>query len=282
MDGAPSVSVVIPTHLRVDLLVEAVASARGQAAEVLVVDDAADEATRAAVERLAAAPGAPVRYVDNADGSGASSSRNLGAERAEGEFVGFLDDDDLWRDGLVDAAVAAMAAAGTDVAFVQLDEFLQAGRPLPTGLTAADVLSTNPGVSGSSIVMRRSAFLALGGFDPRMWVSNDKDFLVRLLDADHAYAVVPEPLVHWRHHEDSRLTRPSPRRIAGLQAYFETYEARLRPHDRRKLRGILEHDQFRMGGPLPVRLGHLARAVANLGPGFYLNRFRRRLRRRTA
>jgi glycosyltransferase involved in cell wall biosynthesis len=277
--GQLSTAAVIPTHLRVDLLLEAIASARPQVDQVFVVDDASDLATRAAVEQVNTEPGAPVTYVDNATGSGASSSRNLGAEHATTELVAFLDDDDLWRDGFVAAAEAALLAEGTDVAFVQLDQFLSAGRPLPRGLTSADVLSTNPGVSGSSILMRRSAFLALGGFDSRMWVSNDKDFLVRLLDAGYAYAVVPEPLVHWRHHEDSRLTKPSPRRIAGLQAYYDTYEARLTARDRRKLRGILEHDQFRMGGPLPSRALHLVRGVALLGPGMYVSRLRRRLRR---
>lgn len=273
------ITCVIPTHDRPALLTEAVESATRQGpalVEVVVVDDAGDAASKQAVESVPAR-GKQVRYVHNAEGQGASSSRNLGAQEATGDWVAFLDDDDLWLEGYVDAAVRALQAEPADAVFTQLDWFAGAGRPLPRGLRPRDVLAVNPGVSGSNILIRRSSLLAMGGFDDQMWVSNDKDFLVRMLDAGLTYTVVPEPLVHWRTHEASRLTRPSARRIEGLRRYYERYRSRLTLRQRVRLLGVLHDNQRRLALPLPRRAGHLAAAVGLLGPQEYVRRFRVKL-----
>lgn len=276
----PRVSCVIPTHDRPGLLAEAVDSATRQCAalvEVLAVDDSGDDRARAVV---ASAPGRgkSVRYLHNVDGQGASSSRNLGAEQAGGDWLAFLDDDDLWLDGYLEAALAALQADPADAVFTQLDWFAGAGRPLSTRLRAQDVLARNPGVSGSNILIRRSSFLAMGGFDDQMWVSNDKDFLVRMLDAGLSYTVVPEPLVHWRTHDASRLTRPSQRRIEGLRRYYLRYRSRLSLRNRARLLGVLHDNQRRMRQPLLRRVGHLVAAVGLLGPQEYVRRYRIKLR----
>ena len=275
--GPGAVSVVIPTHERPELLVEAVRSAAGQTAppaEVLVVDDAGSSGTRQAVEREAAVAAVPVRYLHNEEGSGASSSRNLGAQHAAGDLVAFLDDDDLWQPRYLASAVDALRAAGADAAFTRLDRFAAAGRTLPRDLRVADVVARNPGVSGSSVVVRREAFQAMGGFDPQMWVSNDKDFLVRFLDAGLRYAVVDEPLVVWREHGGTRLTRSSERRIAGLERYYETHRHRLSRRDRRLLRSVIALDSRHLARTRAARAARLARGVALLGPRGLLRRRR--------
>lgn len=279
-----SVTAVIPTHARDDLLRQALASALDQSAdlvEVVVVDDVGSDATRRVVESVRHGD-VEVRYVHNRAGNGASSSRNLGAQEAKGSHVAFLDDDDEWLPGYVQHAVAQVRATGRSVVFTQLDRFLEAGRPLPEDLTSQEVIATNPGVSGSSIVMGRDAFLRLGGFDPAMWVSNDKDFLVRLLDSGATYAVVAEPLVHWRQHVASRLTRPSQRRLDGLQAYYTKYEARLTRRDRRKLLGVISNTRRHLAPRATARAGHLTLAVLRLGPTPFARRLLGRQRQRTA
>src|SRR5262245_32164110 len=94
MPAVPLVSVIIPTRNRAGLLREAVASVLGVrrvefALEVIVVDDGADAETEAVVRPY------QVMYV-RTDGIGASAARNRGIEAAHGDYLAFLDDDDLW------------------------------------------------------------------------------------------------------------------------------------------------------------------------------------------
>ncbi len=89
-----SVSVVITTYYRNDLLREAVESALAQThppAEVLVVDGSGEAHARPVAEDY------PVEYVAQEEDRGAHAARNAGAERVSGDYVQFLDDDDRLR-----------------------------------------------------------------------------------------------------------------------------------------------------------------------------------------
>lgn len=95
-DDMKSVSVVIPAYNRAYSLREAVASVLAQTCpvlEVIVVDDGSTDDTREMLSR--AFPSPPLRYVHQRN-SGAGAARNLGMSLARGEWIAFLDSDDLW------------------------------------------------------------------------------------------------------------------------------------------------------------------------------------------
>jgi glycosyltransferase involved in cell wall biosynthesis len=103
-------SVVIPAYNRADYLPTTVESALGQEGaevEVIVVDDGSTDDTPAVVERHRGAWGERFRYVrqENAE---RCVARNHGLALARGEFVAFLDSDDLWRPNHVRACVEAL------------------------------------------------------------------------------------------------------------------------------------------------------------------------------
>jgi GT2 family glycosyltransferase len=102
------VSVVIPTYNRADAVGRAIASALAQTYErvdVIVVDDGSTDATRAVVGAF----GERVRYVYQ-ENRGVSQARNTALAVAKGEFVAFLDSDDVWWNWKLDAQVAALRA----------------------------------------------------------------------------------------------------------------------------------------------------------------------------
>lgn len=105
-DRAATVSVVIPTHNRLQLVAAAVQSVliQPESCEVIVVDDGSSPPVVAAGPLAHGA----VRIVRNSVALGPSRARNIGLDQASGDFVAFLDDDDRWLPGKLTAALAAM------------------------------------------------------------------------------------------------------------------------------------------------------------------------------
>ena len=105
----PLLSVVIPAWNRAHVVCEAIESALNQRAgevEVIVVDDCSTDATISLVKKTF---GAGVQVLQLASRRGQGAARNAGALLASGEFVGFLDSDDIWRPGKLDAELRVFA-----------------------------------------------------------------------------------------------------------------------------------------------------------------------------
>src|SRR5436309_1568471 len=100
------VSVVIPTYNRAAIVGRAIESALRQTyanLELVVVDDGSSDNTRAIVEGF----GARVRYLYQ-ENAGVTAARNLAMRVARGEFLAFLDSDDLWQPWRIESQVAAL------------------------------------------------------------------------------------------------------------------------------------------------------------------------------
>ena len=91
-----TISVVIPTHNRRDLLLQALASVLRQRDcdfDVVVIDDGSADNTADAVRALGATK---IRILRNQQPVGVAAARNMGIQAASGSWVALLDDDDLW------------------------------------------------------------------------------------------------------------------------------------------------------------------------------------------
>ncbi|MFE5409676.1 glycosyltransferase family 2 protein [Microbacterium sp. NPDC056569] len=200
---APEVSVVIPTHNRPQLMKLAVESVLSQDApvtgEVIVVFDACS----VEVPEVALPTGWTLRGVPNSRTRGLAGARNSGISAARGEYVAFLDDDDVWLPGKLAAQMDRFAASPQAVvvgtAMVVDNGIEDVVRLAPSeNLTHEDFLrNRNPGVHSSSLLFRRSDLLgSLGLIDeelPRSY-GEDYDILLRA-SALGAVTVVNQPLV---------------------------------------------------------------------------------------
>lgn len=236
-------SCVIPTHARPDFLREALESVFRQTvlpAEIVVVSDVQDAATAELCEAVRRDAPIPVRYVLNVQGSGASSSRNVGSAEAGGDVLAFLDDDDKWEPEYLAAASALLEASAVDGVATWIQMFrgneVAPGLRIAPGLAAAAAASENPGVTGSNFLVRRSAFDEIGGFDVDLPVKNDGDFFFRFLLAGLTYAVNPVALVLQRKHASGQLTGRTAFRAAGLEKYLEKHRRHLTLADRKFIR----------------------------------------------
>jgi glycosyltransferase involved in cell wall biosynthesis len=200
------VSVIIPTHNRsrwLRLTLRTVLWQKHVDLEAIVVDDASTDETP---EAIAAFADSRVRVLRHDRSGGVARSRNHGAEEARGEWIAFLDDDDLWAPDKLSRQLIAAAASDRQWAYtgsVNIDEHLRVTsgvRPLPPHEVARSIFRRNtiPG-GGSNVAIRRDLFLRAGPFDVRHRNTEDWDLWIRLAEAGMP-AWVPEPLMAKRIH----------------------------------------------------------------------------------
>lgn len=264
-----AVSCVIPTHGRPEYLREAIESVLAQSikpAEIIVVSDDANADSKAVAQSFEEA-GAAVHFFRNTDAPGASGSRNLGASRATGKWLAFLDDDDLWHPDFILHAAEVIDRTDTDLTISWVEMFREdlraPGINIGPNVTARDAASRTPGLTGSNFVIRRTAFEDLGGFDPGLPVMNDIDFLYRYLLSGGTYEVNANPDLLQRRHNSGQLTKATEFRADGIRKYVAKHQQTLSGSDRRHLR-LAEHRIRYRAATSPVKkVRYLLTGLAN-------------------
>jgi glycosyltransferase involved in cell wall biosynthesis len=214
-----AVSAIIASYNYAHFVVEAVESALAQSrpCEVIVVDDGSTDDTRA---RLASF-GHRIKYIYQKN-AGISAARNAGVRASRGEWLAFLDADDVWHPHKTERQLEA-AARYTGAALVGSPAHVDA---LPVELPPAtarmlgviDFLTSTP-ICPSAALVRRSAFDAVGGFDETLRTVEDRDLWLRLAMRFPSVQVM-SPCLCYRRHEH-QLSRKA-------QRMYECYERVLR------------------------------------------------------
>jgi len=201
-----NVSVVVPTRNRSGLLRKTLRSVLWQQQvelEVIVIDEASTDDTSA---MLATLGDARVRVIRHDRPRGVSAARNRGAADAHGEWLAFVDDDDLWAPDKLVRQIQTAQTVGRDWAYagsVNITErgHVVHGRP---PLSPEEVVAALPRYNaipggGSNVVVRRATWMAAGPFDTRLRNTEDWEMWIRL--AKHGPpAYVCSPLVGYRVH----------------------------------------------------------------------------------
>jgi glycosyltransferase involved in cell wall biosynthesis len=209
----PLVSIIVPTHDRPAMLKEAVESALAQTMqdfEIIIVLNGASSAATDMAARLRA--DSRVTIVDMEDSS-LAASRNVGLGTARGEWIAFLDDDDIWLPEKLELQLAAAAQTGADLVTCNFGTFNAEGDlaspglvPRPAGLSFAESLMLNNCVSGgSAVVVRAAAIRKLNGFDATLRGCEDWD-MWRRLSWESKFAYVDRVLVKYRRHSTNMTT----------------------------------------------------------------------------
>jgi GT2 family glycosyltransferase len=208
--GMPTVSVILPTYDRRELLEHAVTSVLDQTHqdwELIIANDGSGDATR---EYLDGLRDARVRVLHLAHSGSAAKVRNAAIELARGEWVAFLDSDDLWLPQKLErqlAALTAMPQAGwscTDVLFIDADGASierRAGAPYHpySGWILELLLAEVASATTPTIMVRRSLMEQLSGFDETLLHREDRDMTFRLAARSQICALA-EPLTLVRQH----------------------------------------------------------------------------------
>jgi glycosyltransferase involved in cell wall biosynthesis len=203
----PLVSVVIPNHNYGHYLASAIDSVLAQTyprVEIIVVDDGSTDGS----EDVLRAYGARIRWIRQQRG-GVSSARNRGIEEGAGELIALLDADDLWHPEKLDKQVVLLADPAVGMVYTGLAYIDGDGRVVGTsaprwrGRILKDfMMSLGMTVSGSSPLIRRSCFEAVGLFDPALSTSADWD-MWRRIACHYEVQLAAEALTFYRLHGSS-------------------------------------------------------------------------------
>ena len=170
------VSVVIPVYNGERFLGEAIDSIRAQSyrpLEIIVVDDGSTDGTARVAKSYS-----PVVYVYQAN-SGQAAARNHGVELASGEFLAFLDADDVWMPDKLSRQMAAIASdPNLDSVFGNAEQFLEPG----TSGVLPPAFHVLPAQLPSAMLIRREKFQQVGGYLPGWKVAEAVDWYARALE----------------------------------------------------------------------------------------------------
>lgn len=217
------ISVVIPTWNRATLLAAALDSVISQAdenTEIIVVDDGSTDAT----PRVLAAYGTRIRVITQAN-AGAGAARNRGVAASTGEYIAFLDSDDLWFPWTITTYREVVARHGCPSLVMGTPSWTpDVPPPASAGVSLRarrwdDYLSSSStsfwtGTGGAMI--RADALRATGGFAERRMNAEDLDLLLRLGDAEGFVQIESPPTFFYRRHADSALSQPD-RTVDGME-----------------------------------------------------------------
>jgi glycosyltransferase involved in cell wall biosynthesis len=177
------ISVVIPTYNRAGYLKQAVDSVLAQThkdIEVIVVDDSSTDRTGS----VAASFGGKIRYIlqDNRE---RGAARNRGIKDSKGEYVAFLDSDDLWLPAHLESCLCACESSGAEVSYsgsYLIDESGGTIGKLEASSFGKDPLRemvagySSRGCNASSCLIKKSAFGKAGYFSERRELSGSEDW----------------------------------------------------------------------------------------------------------
>lgn len=244
----PRVTVIIPAYNSMEFLPETLASVLQQTFtdfEVLIINDGSTDH----IVSWASGIHDPRVKLISQENRGVSEARNTGIKNAQGEYVAFLDSDDLWEATKLEAQVQCLdsdLSAGVVYTWTRLINKTgeATGRIFASDpkanvwqqLLEKDVIST-----GSSVMTRRSCFERVGYFDRTLPPAEDLDMWLRLA-AHYPFSVIKEPLTLYRYYPNSsskNRQKMLQSLIAVVEKTFQTVPIEMLPFRNRAYSSIL-------------------------------------------
>ncbi len=272
----PLISVVIPSFNYARYVGQAIESVLSQTFtdfELTVIDDGSRDETRAVVTRYT---DSRLRYVYQ-ENSGLSATRNNGFAMTSGEFIAYLDADDLWLPHKLERQVERVKD-DPGVGLVSGGYYLQdeetGARTERRSVLEGNVLhrvAIENVVAGSATtsLLRRSVLERTGLFDTTLRACEDWDLWLRVARVTR-FAYVDEPIAVLRRHRTNMSSESMRMRLCLTRVLDRFYRSPDLPPDIRRLEPRARAVAHLTMAKLAVRLGHRREAVADLARAIWL------------
>lgn len=201
----PLISCIIPVYNGEQFLREAIDSVLAQTyrpIEVIVVDDGSTDGTAS----LAGSYGDELKYLWQTN-SGPAAARNLGIRVAKGEYLAFLDADDLWHPEKLTAQMSRFRARPElDMCLTHVKVFVTCKSPaIQSDILKEDSALVVAPYTACSTLARRSLVDRVGQFNPDLRSGEDTDWFSRVSNGGAVIEVIPQILVYGRLHDNNLI-----------------------------------------------------------------------------
>lgn len=232
MNKKELISVIIPTRNRVNLLKQAVDSVLTQThenLELIIVDEASTDETR---EYLKTINDSRVHFIYHEEPKGGNTARNNGLAKAEGDFIAFLDDDDIWAKRKLQVQYNAMLEHD-DVGMVSCNNLVintdndivrQSSRGYNikyNNKVALKKIMIGNFMGGASFpLIRRDCLEEVNGFQEHLKSAQETNLYLRIISNGHAVFMCGDPLLLYRVHSQNRITDSYKPKLKGLEQLY--------------------------------------------------------------
>lgn len=198
-------SVIMPVHNSATYIASAIESVLRQTyrnLELVVINDASTDDSLKIIQESARHCGIGVKVISFPENRGVAAARNMGLQQASGDYIAFLDSDDLWYPEKIQLQLETLRKTGNDVCFVAYDMIDETGRVIKhrqvkpdTGYT--DLLKENNIIFSG--VLGRAECIKEQRFDCRCF-HEDYLFLLTMLQKGKRFCGINETLLQYRVH----------------------------------------------------------------------------------
>ena len=255
--SSPLVSIVIPCYNGSEFISDAIGTVLSQSYEnweIIVIDDGSEDGS---VDVVGGFEDDRIRLLRHSENRGIAATRNTGIEAASGEFVAFLDQDDLWDERKLEKSVRAaseldnpgLVQTGLKKTYPDESPEVLAKRGysrISEEELALDLLfDQRPFYTASTIMVSKATFGELGLMNDRLTRWDDREMWIRiLLDDAFDAACIEEPLVTKRQHDDRTTSTSETDDLFRLHRILMRENPELRKYRRKHLSYIY----YRHGG----------------------------------
>ncbi len=226
------VSIIIPTYNSANTIEETIVSVQQQSFtnwELIIIDDGSQDNTVEVIKNIAESR---IKLFSDKNG-GVAVARNRGIAQATGDFIAFLDADDLWTPDKLKLQIEALnqnpkaKVAYSWTSFIDENgKFLFSGKNLYyQGNVYSNLLLTNFLLSGSNILICRDALQVVTSFRPDLPYVADWDFYLRLAK-NFEFAVVPKYQILYRQSANSMSSKIEQIKQESLEIINEAFQTR--------------------------------------------------------
>jgi glycosyltransferase involved in cell wall biosynthesis len=198
----PLVSVIIPVYNGDRYLGEAIESALAQTyrpIEIIIVDDGSTDNSAQVAKRFSPS----VQYVHQPN-SGLGAARNCGAGLAKGDYLAFLDADDIWMEDKLTLQMAVFQSnPEADFVFGHVQQFISLELDENQRNKIYCPAEKMPGFSASAMLIKRESFLRVGAFETNWQIGEFINWYIRAKEKGLTSFMLPEVVLKRRLHADN-------------------------------------------------------------------------------
>jgi glycosyltransferase involved in cell wall biosynthesis len=225
-------SIIVPAYNReatIGSALQSIGRTLPDSCEIIVVDDGSTDQTALQAARALRAMDADQSRIIRQTGAGPGAARNAGVAQAKGDYLAFLDSDDLWSDQTLTAILSAIdQVPSAALLFLQsvdfTGEFPQPQPPKPHAIALFDgfIEATRSRVdtrfASCNVVIPKSVLEAASGFDETLPCSEDTDLFLRVAQNAGTAVIYGDPMVGHRVDTSDRLSCDAPKVAQGFEA----------------------------------------------------------------